>query len=285
MKNAKSVFISYSSKDVKQVESVIKVLKEAGIDYWKAPEMIPVGSNYAKEIPKVICECIVFVLIITEQSQESIWVEKEVDYAINNKKTIVPIKMFDGELSGMFKFYLNNVQMINYNEEGERAFYILKERILNLISTERERKISLFKEDKKTVKSRDGGRLNVNPQPEECKYCGGELINVSVGKYKCRDCKNMNYDYFHTVRNYLDLVGTASIITIEKDTGVPRTSIEYFLKNELLEIPKNCKIRIVCEGCGAPIRTGRICEHCKSRGIRTSHDSKNDKYTMLKKKD
>ena len=36
-----SVFISYSSKDSKIVEKIVAMLKEAGISYWKAPEMIP----------------------------------------------------------------------------------------------------------------------------------------------------------------------------------------------------------------------------------------------------
>ena len=43
-----SVFISYSSKDSKIVEKIVAMLKEAGISYWKAPEMIPAGSNYAQ---------------------------------------------------------------------------------------------------------------------------------------------------------------------------------------------------------------------------------------------
>lgn len=287
MRTPKSVFISYSSKDTQQVEAVIKMLKEAGISYFKAPEMIPVGSNYAREIPRVICECKVFLLIITEESQKSIWVEKEIDYAINNKKTIVPIMMCQGELSGMFKFYLNNVQMTGFDSDGDGALYILKERLLNLISDNIDDEKSNFaqRQDDRIGRKLDNRGEKLNPQPEKCKYCGGELINISVGKYRCIHCNNMNYDYFQTVRNYLEMVGAASILAIEKDTSVPRASIEYFLKNELLEIPTNCAVRLVCEGCGVPIRTGRLCDRCKNRGVGIKESSGNDKYTMVKKKE
>lgn len=289
MKNEKSVFISYSSRDTEQVNKIVNLLKDTGISYFKAPEMIPVGSNYAREIPRVICECKVFLLIITEESQKSIWVEKEIDYAINNNKIIVPIKMCAGKLNGLFEFYLNNVQMIEYNEDGERAIYILREKLLSIINMKNDDDVSDISVKDNINDISDGKKKldingGLNPQPVKCKYCGGELINVSVGKYRCVKCKNMNFDYFQTVRNYLDMVGAASILVIEKDTSVPRASIEYFLKNELLEIPKNCSIRLVCEGCGTPIRTGRLCDRCKSMGIKVKKDSSEDKYTMLRKK-
>ena len=117
----KLVFISYSSKDADEVGEVINVLEKAGISYWKAPEMIPIGSNYAKEIPRVISECQVFLLIISEASQKSIWVEKEIDFAINNRKTIVPLNISKAPLSDVFKFYLNNVQSIFYYENEKKA--------------------------------------------------------------------------------------------------------------------------------------------------------------------
>ena len=99
-----SVFISYSSKDSKIVEKIVAMLKEAGISYWKAPEMIPAGSNYAREIPRAIAQCQVFLLVISSYSQESIWVEKEIDCAINDRKTIVPLKLTEDDLRDMFRF-------------------------------------------------------------------------------------------------------------------------------------------------------------------------------------
>ena len=69
MGSEESVFISYSSKDSKIVEKIVAMLKEAGISYWKAPEMIPAGSNYAREIPRAIAQCQVFLLVISSYSR------------------------------------------------------------------------------------------------------------------------------------------------------------------------------------------------------------------------
>ena len=131
-----SVFISYSSKDSKIVEKIVAMLKEAGISYWKAPEMIPAGSNYAREIPRAIAQCQVFLLVISSYSQESIWVEKEIDCAINDRKTIVPLKLTEDDLSDMFRFYLNNVQTISYAESHDQALVGDKTIVFRLIDAD-----------------------------------------------------------------------------------------------------------------------------------------------------
>ena len=104
--NNKSIFISYSSRDSEDVKKVIEVLERENMSYWKAPDMIPVGSNYAKEIPQVISGCEVFLLLISKYSQQSIWVEKEIDFAVNNRKTIVPLNIDGCEMKEMFNSIL-----------------------------------------------------------------------------------------------------------------------------------------------------------------------------------
>ncbi len=364
VKELKSVFISYSSKDTEIVNEVVNMLEASGISYWKAPEMIPAGSNYAKEIPRVICECDIFLLIISEDSQRSIWVEKEIDFAINNRKVIVPLKLTEGKLTDMFSFYLNNVQMVNYNGNLKKALKVLRTRIETLLPKENlkgntrniadGRENSNVREDKngeeianskensdnrvitnsrenlydrkiangreiannreiansnnrelddnnetasdrnsKNIGSRENSdtdiaasenkeenseieranrdnirrskinAFNYNPQPEFCRKCNGKLKEIAKGVYKCMNCGMENYDYFQTVRNYLEKAGPCSIIMIEKATKVPRASIDYFIKNEMLEIPKNSDIRLRCKRCGAPIRSGYLCDVCK----------------------
>jgi hypothetical protein len=78
-------------------------------------------------------------------------------------------------------------------------------------------------------------------------------------------CGKDNYDDFQTIRNYLNRVGNASAAAIERDTGVPKRIIQYFFQDEFLEIPTSSAIRVPCQKCGAPIRTGRFCEDCKKK--------------------
>ena len=82
------VFVSYSSTDRIFVNKIVEELKNVGIRCWQAPGGIPAGSSYAREIPKAIRECEVFLLFLSGKSQASIWVEKETDSAISNRKKI-----------------------------------------------------------------------------------------------------------------------------------------------------------------------------------------------------
>ena len=67
----RQVFISYSSKDFAQAQSVRHVLEQNGITCWMAPADIPGGSNYTKEIPVAIRGCQAFVLMLSNNAQKS----------------------------------------------------------------------------------------------------------------------------------------------------------------------------------------------------------------------
>lgn len=301
MANQNSIFISYSSKDLKFVERITEELEKMGVVYWKAPEMIPAGSSYAREIPQAIQNCGVFLLVLSPTSQESIWVEKEIDSAICNRKTIIPFQVKEVELNDTFRFYLNNVQMISYADDPQKAFVDLKRQLCQWLpelnmdnpvvekvtnSRQSDSSATLIKKNTANNRVRTEGRsgrherssnaLRMNRIPIACQYCGcKELINEAVGIFRCERCGRENYDDFQTIRNYLEKAGATSAIVIEQATGVPRRIIEYFFREEYLEIPKNSPIRLSCERCGAPIRTGTLCDDCKA-GL--TQKSKNDRH-------
>lgn len=106
----KEVFISYKSEDFDQANWLKTVLETNGISCWMAPASIPGGSNYAKEIPLAIENCRVFVLVMTRNCQNSIWIPKELDRALNCRKPVMPFVLEDCELNDDFNFYLSNVQ-------------------------------------------------------------------------------------------------------------------------------------------------------------------------------
>ena len=92
---------------------------------------------------------------------------------------------------------------------------------------------------------------------------------ISKGVYRCRKCGKENYDYLRRVQNFLRKNGAKPAIVIERETGVPRKIIEQLLEQEYLEIPKLEPIRLSCAKCGAPIRTGTLCDYCKRKESRT----------------
>lgn len=106
----KDVFISYSSKDFDKVNNVKNILEINGLSCWMAPQCIPTGSSYAKEIPVAIRNCKVFLLMITSKSQKSPWVPKEVSLALSETKCVIPFVIEDCILTDMFNFFLTDVQ-------------------------------------------------------------------------------------------------------------------------------------------------------------------------------
>lgn len=106
----KQVFISYKTEDFVHADWVRTALEKNGISCWMAPMCIPGGSSYAAEIPKAITQCDFFVLILSEHAQQSKWVSRELDRAINENKTVLPFAVEACKLTPEFKFYLTNVQ-------------------------------------------------------------------------------------------------------------------------------------------------------------------------------
>lgn len=297
---AASVFISYSSKNEKEVSEVIGALEKAAISYWKAPEMIPAGSNYAREIPQAIAGCQVFLLVLSAQSQQSIWVEKELDCAINHRKTIVPVQITGEPMSDMFRFYLNNVQLIDYAADPRGALERVTERLQMLLGAvqkagEAEEAETLCQvpraegmQEKKLMTEEQKQKqrlnaLNVNQVPVMCENCGGEFVQISRGTYRCKKCGAIDYDSFMKVRKYLERNGPRPISEITRMTSVPRSSVEYFLREELLEIPLSSRIVLTCAGCGAPIRTGVMCDACKRKEVKVpSRESEKSRYRFVR---
>ncbi|MBQ2283494.1 MAG: toll/interleukin-1 receptor domain-containing protein, partial [Agathobacter sp.] len=76
------VFISYKSEDEALAMRVRAVLEANGVPCWIAARDIQPGANYAVDIPAAIESASVFVLVLTEQAQESPWILKELDSAI-----------------------------------------------------------------------------------------------------------------------------------------------------------------------------------------------------------
>lgn len=79
----KYYFISYCSKDYGFVNRIRESIERAGIQCWMAPRDIPHGTNYAHIIELSIRNAERFILMLSESSIWSVWVEKELQRAIH----------------------------------------------------------------------------------------------------------------------------------------------------------------------------------------------------------
>lgn len=87
---ANDIFISYSTKNQDIARNVRKYLEAHGITCWMAPESIPAGSNYTKEIPYGILYSKIAVLILSKDALRSVWVNQEVSYLLKADHIVIP---------------------------------------------------------------------------------------------------------------------------------------------------------------------------------------------------
>ena len=113
------VFISYSTKNSEYANAIRKVLTDKGIQTWMAPGNIPVGSTYAGEITRALKGAAGLVLVLTDDAQNSEWVDREVERAINYGKPIVPIALGELTLNDNFELYLGNKQIVPIHQLSE----------------------------------------------------------------------------------------------------------------------------------------------------------------------
>lgn len=81
-------FISYSSKDETLATDFKDLLVRNGKCVWMAPEGIPAGLDYAAAIPAALRVTSRFVLLLSHNSANSVWVRKELGKAITNRSKL-----------------------------------------------------------------------------------------------------------------------------------------------------------------------------------------------------
>jgi hypothetical protein len=84
------VFVSYSRTDQEYVEALAIACSERGIDCW-----IDTNLDYGSRWPQVIRErldsCAAFVVVMTPEAEDSVWVGREIDQAESTARPIMPL--------------------------------------------------------------------------------------------------------------------------------------------------------------------------------------------------
>ena len=95
-----SCFISYASKDQDFAERLHADLQARGVRCWFAPEDMKIGDKIRQRIDEAIRHYDKLLLILSQSSVESTWVEKEVETAFEEesrrKRTVLfPVRLDD----------------------------------------------------------------------------------------------------------------------------------------------------------------------------------------------
>lgn len=117
-------------------------------------------------------------------------------------------------------------------------------------------------------------------QVKQCRNCG-KLFN-SLGRSVCLECEEELDRQFRRVRDYLYDHPNADIAQIVKQTEIPERTILQFLREERLSLQGgSADGALVCEQCGKPIPSGKICVACRER-LSSLLESKLESWTPAK---
>lgn len=107
------VFISYSRKDKDVADGLCEVLKENGIEYWIDKEGIYSSSNYKELIVDAIDVSKAVIFISSAHSNASINVIREIGYAVNMNKPILPLMLDDAPYAKSIRLDISDIDQID----------------------------------------------------------------------------------------------------------------------------------------------------------------------------
>lgn len=124
------VFISYSRKDLQQVEPFVKSIeREAYVKCWIDWTGIISGSNFEDVIVEAIDSADVVLFFLSENSIKSPVTKEEIVYAYNTNKKVVPIVLDGRALRGWFLFKFGSIDYIDITDhrQCEKLYRDLKD--------------------------------------------------------------------------------------------------------------------------------------------------------------
>ncbi len=107
------VFVSYASADRDVAFRIVDYLEGQGIRCWVAPRDVGPGVEYGEAIIGAIGEARALVLVLSDQSNESQFVRKEVERAVSKTKPVLPVRIREVTPSGALEFYISSAQWVD----------------------------------------------------------------------------------------------------------------------------------------------------------------------------
>lgn len=90
----REVFLSHSSLDKDFVDSIAETLGNHGIPVWYSRTNILGAQQWQDEIGQALRRCDWFIVILSQKSVQSMWVKRELAFALNDNKynnKIIPV--------------------------------------------------------------------------------------------------------------------------------------------------------------------------------------------------
>ena len=107
------VFVSHAKADSAVADRIAAFLEQQGMTCWIAPRDVPPGLEYGAAILQGIEQSDVLLLVLSEQSNQSQFVHREVERAVSKAKPILPVRIREIAPSGALEFFISQAQWVD----------------------------------------------------------------------------------------------------------------------------------------------------------------------------
>ena len=136
---AHDVFISYSSEDKAIADAVCATLENIKIRCWIAPRDVPPGKLYGASLINAVKSARVLVLVLSEDTNQSEYVVRELNEAVAKGITIIPFRIEEVEPSEKLGFYINSIHWLDAMDPPlERYLNILADKVQAFLAVREE---------------------------------------------------------------------------------------------------------------------------------------------------
>ena len=121
------VFLSYSRVDNEMMQRVKDSLRQVGLKVWTDEGIVPGTPSWKEAIEDAIRETEILVVLMSPDSNKSVWVQREIDYADVQDVQIIPILIRD-EPKDSVPFALAGSQFIDLRSDYDTGIALLVSR-------------------------------------------------------------------------------------------------------------------------------------------------------------
>lgn len=118
----KDVFISFSSKETAEAIQVCELLEQNHISCFISTRDLVPGREYAEQLVQNIDEVKAVILLLSNNSNNSPHVLREIEYAVSHKVPILVHALEEVSLSKSMEYYLMTHQWITNTADRDQKF-------------------------------------------------------------------------------------------------------------------------------------------------------------------
>lgn len=129
---ANEIFISYRRADEPTARLLYNLLKDRGVEAWYDAK-IEAGEDWRTTTARALDAAPIFVLLLSRLATESGDIAKELAAATHKQKLVVPVRLDDMQLEGMFLYELASRNWIDAHKNTEVKLAELADKLATLV--------------------------------------------------------------------------------------------------------------------------------------------------------